>query len=787
MVVESLGSMSLQSSIKIIHVFPYSAQMAGGHSNAIIAFMQSQIRRGMRVCGISPIGERVPIELSRSIQDLQIHELDFESPDFFRKAMEFAKDCEQSVFHFHGYTPRFSRMSRELTKTGIHYVVTSHGQLHYREKFHWLKKFIFINFAEAFFHNASGLHFLTEREKARSCYVLPFWRRPVLVQPNVVTIPDPDTVVPLPREQFEIPAGAFVFAYLGRLHVKHKGLDVLLSAFARVASESDVYLVMIGGDWEGGRAWLENMARQLNCAHRVRFLGAQFGENKWRALKMADAFVSPSRWEAFGIAQAEAMGFGVPTILSDCMNLAPEAGRHKAALLSPLASDALANLMQEMMRSRPMRESLRIAGRKWVLENCSQSVAGIRFEQFYREVLGDIEESTSGVPVVNRAKSGLETILNVVHVFPYPPRISGGHSNAIRSFIECQRENGINAVGIGPKAAGDHEAADLGFPLREVDSVSRLRWETIASQFGILAGSTVIHFHNVTRDYAPLMKDLQRRGIPYVFTGHGQFSFRNALHWFKKFVYLHLVDSGSRRAAGLHFLTKSVEGRSHFLLPGFSGVRMVLGNLVTAPDFTRIPVASRHDFEIPDDAFILLFLGRLDVEIKGLDLLVEALSFLPSDRFRLIMAGPDWNGGRARLERLAEGYGCRERVSFPGPVYGEKKWSLFKMADVFVSPSRYEAFNITQAEAMSSGLPVVTSTATSLAPELRFAGAAILSPLAAQPLAHAIATMEADPSLCRIMSARSQAWVKLNCDPRRAGNLFRSFYESVLEKTIPSA
>jgi glycosyltransferase involved in cell wall biosynthesis len=275
---------------------------------------------------------------------------------------------------------------------------------------------------------------------------------------------------------------------------------------------------------------------------------------------------------------------------------------------------------------------------------------------------------------------------------------------------------------------------------------------------------------------------LQRAGIPYVFTGHGQFSFKNPLHGLKKFAYLNCWDRGPRKADGLHFLAKQTERRATLLLPGYRGARLVLGNLVTAPDLANVPAASRLDYQIPSNAFVVLFVGRLDVWIKGLDLLVEALSCLPPDRFRLVLAGPDWKGGLARLERLAKDYGCHERVCFPGPVYGEKKWSLFKMADVFVSPSRYEAFNITQAEAMASGLPVVTSTAASLAPELRDAGAAIVAPLGAEPLAHAIATLEADPAMRRIVSARGQAWADMNCNPKRAGERFRRFYELILER-----
>src|ERR1039458_7980616 len=106
----------------------------------------------------------------------------------------------------------------------------------------------------------------------------------------------------------------------------------------------------------------------------------------------------------------------------------------------------------------------------------------------------------------------------------------------------------------------------------------------------------------------------------------------------------------------------------------------------TGSDLT-LPTESRSDYEIPQDAIVLIFLGRMDVWVKGLDLLVQAFSCLPPDRFRLLMVGPDWQEGRAKLEHLAERFGCRNRIRFLGPIYGDKKWSLLRMADIFVSPS----------------------------------------------------------------------------------------------------
>ncbi len=258
-------------------------------------------------------------------------------------------------------------------------------------------------------------------------------------------------------------------------------------------------------------------------------------------------------------------------------------------------------------------------------------------------------------------------------------------------------------------------------------------------------------------------------------TSHGQLSFHSRLHGFKKFVYLNGVDRGPRKAAGLHLLTTFAERRSKLLLPGYRGLRLIQGNVVQPPNLSTLPAAPRSHYGIPLNAFVLLFLGRLDVRVKGLDLLVEAFSCLPVDRFRLVLAGPDWQGGRARLEQLAEQLGCRNRIHFPGPVYGGEKWSLLRMADLFVSPSRWDAFSIAQAEALTLGLPLVTSDKVNTAPDLREADAALLTPLAVEPIAKAICLLEADPELRQTLAKRGKAWADLHCNPERAGLRFREY------------
>jgi len=360
--------------------------------------------------------------------------------------------------------------------------------------------------------------------------------------------------------------------------------------------------------------------------------------------------------------------------------------------------------------------------------------------------------------------------------------VSGGHSNAIRSFIACQRAKGINAVAIAPKPETGTVAPTWEFPLAEVDSLWNLRWASIAERFAITSGDSLVHLHSVNRRLAPLLGDLRRAGVPYALTSHGQLNFKNAAHGFKKFVYLNYLDWGPRRAAGLHLLTSAADRRLSLLLPGFRGLRLIQGNVVSAPNLTDLRPASRSDYDLPPSAFVLVFLGRLDVWTKGLDLLVEAFSCLPADRFRLVIAGPDWQGGQAKLERLAERFGCRNRIRFVGPVYGDKKWSLLRMADLFVSPARWDAFSVAHAEVLALGIPLVTSDRITMAQDLREANAALLAPLAVEPLAKAIASLEADPELRQTLGRRGKAWAELSCNPDRAGLLFRDFYQGILER-----
>jgi len=103
----------------------------------------------------------------------------------------------------------------------------------------------------------------------------------------------------------------------------------------------------------------------------------------------------------------------------------------------------------------------------------------------------------------------------------------------------------------------------------------------------------------------------------------------------------------------------------------------------------------------------LLFLGRLDIQQKGLDLLLEGMALAKNREVGLILVGPDWRGNQARLETLVTRLGLADRVVFVGPVFGPEKYELLAGADIFVQPSRWEGSSFSVLEAAAVGRPCI--------------------------------------------------------------------------------
>ncbi len=164
-------------------------------------------------------------------------------------------------------------------------------------------------------------------------------------------------------------AGRRFFLFLSRIHPK-KGCDLLLRAFAECAGDANIDLVMAGPDQTGWVQELKNMAVTLGIDKRVHWTGMLKGQQKWGAMRSAEAMVLPSHQENFGVVVAEAMACSTPVLVSDKVNIWREIKQARAGLVEADTVEGTRSLLQTFLgMSDSERSEMRTAARKEFLRS----------------------------------------------------------------------------------------------------------------------------------------------------------------------------------------------------------------------------------------------------------------------------------------------------------------------------------------------------------------------------------------------------------------------------------
>ena len=103
-----------------------------------------------------------------------------------------------------------------------------------------------------------------------------------------------------------------------------------------------------------------------------------------------------------------------------------------------------------------------------------------------------------------------------------------------------------------------------------------------------------------------------------------------------------------------------------------------------------------------------MFLSRIH-PVKGLMNLVAAWERVRPERWRMVVAGPDEGNYLAEVETAVQRAGLERNFDFVGPVAGAAKEKLYREADLFILPTFSENFGMVVTEALSYGVPVITT------------------------------------------------------------------------------
>lgn len=112
----------------------------------------------------------------------------------------------------------------------------------------------------------------------------------------------------------------------------------------------------------------------------------------------------------------------------------------------------------------------------------------------------------------------------------------------------------------------------------------------------------------------------------------------------------------------------------------------------------------------------ILFLSRIHIK-KGIELLIDAFGRIITknadmDDWTVAIVGNGEEEYIRELKRKVEGLNLRDKVKILAPVFGDDKVNLYQESSIFCLPSYSENFGMVIAEAMSCGVPCITTNGT---------------------------------------------------------------------------
>lgn len=244
--------------------------------------------------------------------------------------------------------------------------------------------------------------------------------------------------------------------------------------------------------------------------------------------------------------------------------------------------------------------------------------------------------------------------------------------------------------------------------IEEHPRITRLRGNLRNVLFS-LRDIDIIHDNGVWLYYNHKLAQLAREvGAPRVVTLRGMLEPWAIKHKrFKKSLAWNLYQRRDLATARYHHVTAEAEARN--LRAYDLGVPIcTIPNGIEIPECLQASPEIQRESEKRARIKNALFLGRIH-PVKGLPLLILAWAQVRPADWILEIAGPDEDGHTAEIRRLVRESGLENDVRILGSIPPDQKGGLYRRADLLVLPTHSESFGTVIAEAMSYGVPVLTT------------------------------------------------------------------------------
>lgn len=218
----------------------------------------------------------------------------------------------------------------------------------------------------------------------------------------------------------------------------------------------------------------------------------------------------------------------------------------------------------------------------------------------------------------------------------------------------------------------------------------------------------IVIFHEIYKiEYIKLSKYFKKLGIPYIIVPHGSLTqeAQNAKKTKKLLGNLLLFNTYINNAVAIHCLSNKEKESSNFGK-----------NKFVVPNGIRLPDIAKTDFNDQEIRFV--YIGRLDIYIKGIDLMIDAVNMcndsLRKNNCKIYIYGPDNNGEYENIQRIIKEKNIEDLLILNKAIQGIQKENILLDSDIFIQTSRTEGMPMGILEALSYGLPCLVTDGTNI-------------------------------------------------------------------------
>ena len=227
----------------------------------------------------------------------------------------------------------------------------------------------------------------------------------------------------------------------------------------------------------------------------------------------------------------------------------------------------------------------------------------------------------------------------------------------------------------------------------------------------------IIHYHNIW-NYIPLIanKVAVNTNVPIVASPRGNlFPWNLKKGYLKKKLYMEVFQRRYFNTSDCIHVTSKEELKAVKNL-GLNAPIGLISNGVDIDEFKNMQSKEKHrdNLGIDVNKKYILYMGRIEQK-KGLLLLLHTYKDFvkKNDEWKILIAGPAYDKKYFQdCKDFAINAGLDKHIEWLGMVSGSRRIDAYGAADLFVLPTHSENFGIVIAEALASGLPVITTNGT---------------------------------------------------------------------------